>query len=77
MQTVLGHSKNGTFNEKNIPDGMKWWLECCQRYIKFVANNKQQAVLATNEKLKDLPELVETKWNQTNPYNLECPKHKF
>ena len=74
MQTVLGHSKNGTFNEKNIPDGMKWWLECCQRYIKFVANNKQQAVLATNEKLKDLPELVETKWNQTNPYNLECPK---
>ena len=22
MQTVLGHSKNGTFNEKNIPDGM-------------------------------------------------------
>lgn len=42
MQTVLGHSKNGTFNEKNIPDGMKWWLECCQRYIKFVANNKHR-----------------------------------
>ena len=71
--TVLGHSNNGTFSEKNIPDGMKWWLECCQRYIKFVARHKQ-AVLAAGEKLKDLPRLVETKWNQTSPYNLRCPK---
>ena len=68
---VLGHSQQGTFDEKNLPDGMKWWLECCQRYVKYVAGNERPRTLT---KLEDLPGLVKTKWNQTSPYNLRCPK---
>lgn len=68
---VLGHSQKGTFDEKNLPDGMKWWLECCQRYVKYVAGNERPRMLT---KLEDLPGLVKTKWNQTSPYNLRCPK---
>lgn len=71
---VLGHSYNGTFDEKNIPDGMKWWLECCQRYVKYVATHKQPTMLAKPAKLQDLSGLMTTKWNQTSPYNLRCPK---
>lgn len=68
---ILGHSSNGTFDENNIPDGMKWWLENCQRYVKYVASHPKAPRKA---KYQDLPGLITTKWNQGAPFNSSCPK---
>lgn len=60
------------FDADNIPENMKWWLEQYAEQVSYMAkNNIKAAPLATDN--APVSYLVQTKWNQGDPYNRQCP----
>lgn len=83
-QQVLGYSDTGTYDENNVPENMQWWLS---QYVEEIASlddsdSSDLPVLGSLEsdeysampKAAPIAPLIQTKWNQDSPYNLECPK---
>ena len=84
-QAILGYTDTGTINVKNMPDPMKHWLKELSVAVSTIDKGKKQvrekAPKASTSTKKTItknvvPMLVTTKWNQGNPYNLECPEYK-
>lgn len=81
---VLGYSDNGTFSESEMPDNMRYWLDCYADQIAFAANNPAAADApatvvkkvfgASASERRDIAPLCKTRWNQNAPYNNDCPK---
>jgi hypothetical protein len=84
---VLGYSKNGTYDKQNLPPAFSYWMECLQKEIDYgIQQNIPQSAEAKQKwdtylqgtapaihyAAGDAP-LVETKWNQSSPYNNICP----
>ena len=72
---VLGYSDNGSFNEQNMPENMRAWLQGYideMNYLNSI-NYQPSAVTATNEVKQSIAPMVTTKWNQGDPYNGLCP----
>ena len=82
---VLGYSDSGTFDEENLPDGLRWLL---QSYSEQMAQLDQLFALHEAHALapaQNAPRLYNTpvrhsvepllpmNWNQGDPYNLLCP----
>lgn len=72
---VLGYSDNGTFDPDNIPAQMKWWLDEYARMISWAAEKGLSAFKApsVNQGWTAVAPLCSTKWDQSSPYNSECP----
>ena len=72
--TILGYSNEGAFDAESIPDNMKVWL---QGYADGIQELKSESEVAgarraapeENESWAAVGPLIETKWNQTKPYN--------
>lgn len=69
---VLGYSENGTFDYDKIPENMKWWLSQYKRNI-GAAVKSGTAMRRTEVIGTAIDFMVETKWNQSAPYNNLCP----
>lgn len=72
---ILGYSDTGSFDIKSMPDQMKWWIEEYGRQIEY-ARAKNLPGYATQTRAEDreaVAPLLETKWNQTAPYNDMTP----
>ncbi len=76
---IIGYTDEGAFDAQNIPDNMKEWL---QEYTNQIAwMEKQGEATASASKVRKAPAgvkaaiapLIQTKWNQSNPYNYYCP----
>ncbi len=76
---IIGYTDEGAFDAQNIPDNMKEWL---QEYTNQIAwMEKQGEATASASKVRKAPAgvkaaiapLIQTKWNQGNPYNYYCP----
>lgn len=79
---ILGYVDNGSFDEENIPENMKSWLQLYVDQIKFLADNNitvDKRVLKARAKARStrhsVPVLVKTRWNQGRPYNITCPNY--
>lgn len=72
---VLGYADNGSFDPENVPDNMRWWLDCYKEQIEMIRSGKASPVPAAIEKEPVAP-LLTTLWNQTAPYNLQCPTYQ-
>ena len=72
--TVLGYSDEGTFNQNDVPEGLKYWLDEYARQIEFLRNNPELTEPITRAFDKNVQPIIQTKWNQGNPYNLLCPE---
>ena len=79
---ILGYVDQGSFDEDNIPENMKSWLQLYADQIKFLADNNitvnRKAVRAramAQATRHSIPELLTTRWNQGRPYNLTCPDY--
>lgn len=79
---ILGYVDNGSFDEENIPDNMKSWLQLYVDQIKFLIDNnitvdkralKARALAQATR--HSVPILVTTRWNQGKPYNITCPNY--
>ncbi len=71
---VLGYADSGNFDAANIPDNMQWWLSECQREIEYLRLHPEQARQAASTG-KSVKPLVTTYWNQSSPYNNNCPTY--
>lgn len=72
--SVLGHVTSGTFDNEQLPDAFRWWLSCCENYVYNLRTVTNVTPTSEHQERVNIPGLVTTKWNQTNPYNSRCPK---
>ncbi|MBQ6278102.1 MAG: Spi family protease inhibitor, partial [Muribaculaceae bacterium] len=83
-QQVLGYSDRDNYDPENVPENMQWWLS---QYVEEIASlddsdNSGLPVLGSLEsdqhsampKAAPIAPLIQTKWNQNSPYNLQCPE---
>lgn len=71
---ILAYSKEGTFDEENIPDGLQYMLD---GYAKEIAWAQENGITATaprkaKEGRTSISHLVSAKWGQSSPYNTQC-----
>ena len=82
VEPILGYSYEGSFDPENVPANMQEWLDGYARQIKKVQESNIAAprMLAAEGAQKPfrhfVPSLLSCKWNQTNPYNDDCPDFK-
>lgn len=79
-EPVLGYSDSGSFDPDNMPENMRAWLQGYADEIAWLKEHPDAAVSTSrrtgesNIKTPILP-LLETKWNQGEPYNDQCPEY--
>ena len=67
---VLGYSDNGKFDVNNAPDGLKELIRFYQQEVKsFNAGTRGETIVIHDP----VAPLIKTIWDQSAPYNLECP----
>ena len=67
---VLGYSDNGKFDVNNAPDGLKELIRFYQQEVKsFNAGTRAETIVIHDP----VAPLIKTTWDQSAPYNLDCP----
>ena len=67
---VLGYSDNGKFDVNNAPDGLKELIRFYQQEVKsFNAGTRGETIVIHDP----VAPLIKTTWDQSAPYNLDCP----
>lgn len=80
---VFGYSDTGSFDENNIPENMRAWLEGYVEEIKALDSEtpvvSSDAPLTRMRKaesvMRPIAPLITAKWNQNSPYNDNCPTY--
>ena len=87
---VLGYSFNGNFDQANLPPNFREWLDFYKSEILYAIENtntnvsitQQWTMLESNQSLPKqkatdaVSPLLTTKWDQTSPYNAQCPLYQ-
>ena len=74
---ILGYSDTGSFDENNIPDNMKAWLQGYADQIQLLSDMPEMAESRAAKPKKTAKSavgpLLSTTWGQDEPYNLKVP----
>lgn len=80
VSPILGYADAGSFDEENMPEGFRYWLESCSRYVeKAVAGEVKREDMtmmrAQNRSYAAYinPILGDIAFHQQAPYNGQCP----
>lgn len=68
--TILGYVPNGHFDLDKAPEGFRWWMETIQTYG---VSSPSKSMKARTAGRHTVPPLIETLWNQNEPYNIAIP----
>ena len=72
---ILGYSYDGVLNVAEMPANLRTWLEGYADQIRRLQQGEAKVVTrrapVTRAKIEPL---IESKWNQRDPFNWECPK---
>lgn len=73
---MLGYADEGTFDADNIPANMAWWLDQYTQEIKWAIDKglTTPQAAAPRAARPSIAPLVSARWNQGDPYNLDCPQ---
>ena len=74
-EPILGYSDKGEISEKNMPENLKYWLECYEIQMKSLDQAKaagSRGVTRSASKTAVAP-LIQAHWDQDAPYNYMCP----
>lgn len=74
ISPLIGYADSGSFDPENIPDNMREWLKGYQRQIEAIISSgyiEPQSRAAVSR--ASIAPLVTTRWNQSTPYNNDCP----
>ena len=87
-EAILGYTDNGTFDEANLPDGLKWMLQTYTEQMEQLdglfaqyGNSGEQSATAVQrhraarKARHSVEPLLTMTWNQGEPYNLLCPRY--
>lgn len=69
---ILAYADHGDFNEREAAPAAKAMLESYAQQIEMIQQNPSLAVAASTSYAAIAP-MVETQWNQMEPYNYMCP----
>lgn len=72
-EPILGYSLTGTLSETDMPDNMRSWLQSYAEQIEYIQKNNITIRRAPSTERTRIPEMLTTKWDQTEPYNNSCP----
>lgn len=77
FRDVLGYSESGTFDNANMPDNMRAWLQGYvdeMKHLKAIGyQSSASAAHRTSGVKKAISPLIQTHWDQDDPYNQKCP----
>lgn len=76
---ILGYSKTGNLDMDRLPENLKWWLDGYVRQIEALGTSVKPVKTAKTRGADNwdaIEPLIQTKWNQSAPYNLMCPDYK-
>lgn len=72
-EAILGYTESGNFDEQQMPDNMRAWLNDYAQQIKALDGISNEVAFVSAEKAPSskpiVNPLVQTKWNQNAPYN--------
>lgn len=75
---VLGYSDNGIFDPEKMSPSMRWWLEEYSAQIRAAAAENAGSYEVTAREDRDpIGPLLQTKWDQGEPYNNYCPIYEY
>lgn len=74
VPAVLGYSSNGKFDPQNMPENMKAWLEGYDDQMAYLNEHPEAAAPQKTVSGGSISPLLQSEWNQGNPYNLLCPE---
>ena len=74
VPAVLGYSSNGKFDPQNMPENMKAWLESYDDQMAYLNEHPEAAAPQKTVSGGSISPLLQSEWNQGNPYNLLCPE---
>lgn len=72
---ILGYATQGSFDIDNMPENVKAWLQGYAEQIAMLETYvpQPQNVVQYNTEWTAIAPLTKTKWNQSAPYNNQCP----
>lgn len=77
FRSILGYSQTGSFDSANMPDNMRAWLQGYIEEMKYyIAKGYQPQTGAAHRAAgvkKAISPLIQTLWDQGEPYNQKCP----
>lgn len=77
---VLGYTDEGTFDEKNMPENMRTFIQGYIDEMKYLESVDYQPSTTADARRNaaaaksDISAMVTTQWNQGAPYNAQCPE---
>ena len=91
VKPILGYSLTGQFKADDMPENIHFWLQGYNDQIQYAIDNHLTASSETAQQWKELKEgvvhaakadpvigpLIQTTWDQENPYNLYCPNNSM
>lgn len=81
---VLGYADSGSFDERNMPENMRSWMQFYADKIQYIANNNiqitkestvQRARRKASKTYPSIAPILKCNWNQGEPYNIKCPMY--
>lgn len=80
-EPILGYSDFGTIDLSHCPDGLQFMLDCyaaemawLEAHPEAVQAHASQAPMRDMEARVSISPLIQTRWNQGEPYNNNCPE---
>lgn len=73
ISPLIGYADNGSFDSENMPENMSAWLKQYQRQIEAMISAGATAQSRAADTKASIAPLVTTLWNQSSPYNNDCP----
>ena len=71
---LLGYSDKGSFNVSDAPPAFLWWLgQYADEQAWALSHQATRADGQEAQERENIPFLVKTRWNQSYPYNENCP----
>ena len=75
FRTVLGYSETGIYDEQTMPENMRAWLQQYIDEMQYLESNGYMPSEVSEDSTSKpaINPLIETRWNQSEPYNNLCP----
>lgn len=74
LPAILGYTLAGEYDPANVAPNFKYWLEETQREISWYYTRGGKARVIEKDERNVIEPMLTTRWNQSTPYNNNCPK---
>lgn len=78
LPALLGYSDRGAISaeEQAQPDGLRYWLDMLTAQVEYARNasDARGVLLKSRPAREEISPMCTTEWNQSDPFNNECPE---